>query len=96
MFYQNTCRRCSRVHGGNYVDFYSDKKRGLDIKAVGDEALIHWNGPPIHLADGLGRAALDKRFGGRKSWRFITRKGKAESLVVSRLKKGVSRTPFFK
>ena len=80
---------------GNYVDFYSDKKRGLDIKAVGDEALIHWNGPPVHLADGLGKAALDRRFGGRRGWRFITKKGKAESLVVSRLKKRVSRTPFF-
>ena len=80
---------------GNYVDFYSDKKRGLDITAVGDEAFIHWNGPPVHLAASLGQAALDKKFGGRSRWRFITKKGKVESVVVSRLKKVQSRVPFF-
>ena len=47
---------------GNLVDFYSDKKRGLDIKAIGDESYIHWNGPPVHLAKALGNAALDKKF----------------------------------
>ena len=80
---------------GNYIDFYSDKKRGLDIAAVGDESYIHWNGPPVHLATSLGQAALDKKFEGRNSWRFVTKKGKAESLVVSRLKKVESRVPFF-
>ena len=80
---------------GNYVDFYSDKKRGLDIRAVGDESYIHWNGPPVHLAGALGQAALDRKFGGRNSWRFVTRNCKSESKVVSRLKRGVSRVPFF-
>ena len=80
---------------GNYVDFYSDKKRGLDITAVGDESYIHWNGPPVHLAGALGQAALDKKFGGRSNWRFVTKKGKSESLVVSRLKRVESRVPFF-
>ena len=50
---------------GNYVDFYSDKKRGLDITTVGEESYIHWNGPGVHMADALGQAALDKKFGGR-------------------------------
>ena len=79
----------------NYVDFYSDKKRGLDIQAVGDESVIHWNGPPQHLAQGLGKAALDKKFGGRKNWRLVTKKRKSESLVVTRLKRSVPRVPFF-
>ena len=92
-------RVASKTHAesmGNYVDFYSDKKRGLDITAVGDESYIHWNGPPVHLAGALGQAALDKKFGGRSNWRFVTKKGKSESLVVSRLKRVESRVPFFK
>ena len=72
---------------GNYVDFYSDKKRGLDITEVGDESYVHWNGPPLHMADELGKSALDKKFGGRNNWRFVTKKNKSESLVVSRLKR---------
>ena len=80
---------------GNYVDFYSDKKRGLDIMAVGEESLIHWNDPPLHLAASLGKAALDKKFGGRTNWRFVTKKCKSESLVVTRLKRSVPRVPFF-
>ena len=80
---------------GNYVDFYSDKKRGLDITTVGEESYIHWNGPGVHLADALGQAALDKKFGGRSNWRFVTKKGKSESLVVSRLKRIEPRVPFY-
>ena len=80
---------------GNYVDFYSDKKRGLDICAVGDQSFIHWNGPPLHLAGPLGQAALDSKFGGRGNWRFVTRNCKSESQVVTRLKRGVPRVPFF-
>ena len=80
---------------GNYVDFYSDKKRGLDIRAVGDESYIHWNGPPVHLAGELGRAALDKKFGGRRNWRFVTKNTKSESLVVTRLRRAVPRVPFY-
>ena len=80
---------------GNYVDFYSDKKRGLDIVAVGEESYIHWNGPPVHLAGALGAASLDRKFGGRSNWRFVTKKGRGESLVVTRLKRNVARVPFF-
>ena len=80
---------------GNYVDFFSNKKRGLDIRVVGEESLVKWNGPPVHLADALGKAALDRKFGGRKNWRFVIKKAKCESLVVSRLKKSVPRVPFY-
>ena len=80
---------------GNYVDFYADRKRGLDIKEIGEECYIHWNGPPIHLAEELGKSALDKKFGGRNNWRFVTKKGKLESLTVSKLKRTLPRLPFF-
>ena len=80
---------------GNYVDSYSDKKRGLDIKAIGDESYIHWNGPPVHFARPLGEASLDKKFGGRSNWRFVTKKGKEESVVVTRLKRVSPRLPLF-
>ena len=91
--------RCaSKTHAesmGNYVDSYSDKKRGLDIKAIGDESYIHWNGPPVHFARPLGEASLDKKFGGRSNWRFVTKKGKEESVVVTRLKRVSPRLPLF-
>ena len=80
---------------GNYVDSYSDKKRGLDITDIGLESYIHWNGPPVHLAGPLGKAALDKKFGGRSNWRFVTKQCKIESLVVTKLKRLTARVPFF-
>ena len=39
---------------GNYVDIYSDKKRGLDIKVVGDESYIQRNGPSSAPCLGAG------------------------------------------
>ena len=81
---------------GNYVDSYSDKKRGLDIDAVGNESYIHWNGPPVHHAEQLGKSSLDKKFGGRSKWRFVTKMNKTESVVVSRLNSIPPRLPFFK
>ena len=80
---------------GNYIDMYSEKKRGLDIQAIGDESYIHWNGPPVHLATSLGESALDKKFGGRPNWRFVTKKCKSESLVVSKLKRIGSRLSIY-
>ena len=80
---------------GNYVESYSDKKRGLDIKAIGDESYIHWNGPPVHLAGPLDKSSLDKKFGVRSNWRFVTKKGKMESLVVRKLKRISPQLPFF-
>ena len=72
---------------GSYVDIHSDKRRGLDVAIVGMESYIHWNGPPIHLADSIGVGSLDSYFAGRTHWRFVTRKNKLESAVVSRLKR---------
>ena len=42
----------------------------MDIGDVGKEAMIHWNGPPIAKADSLGKAPLDRHFGG--TGRFST------------------------
>ena len=50
---------------GNQFDLHGNKRRELDVEAVGVEAKIHWNGPPIHLSQSLGEAALDLHFGGR-------------------------------
>ena len=80
---------------GSYVDYHSDQRRGLDIEDVGREALIHWNGPPVHKACHIGEAALDGRFGGRSNWRFVTHANKTESVVISRLKRAKPRLPFF-
>ena len=49
---------------GNYVELHADKRRGrMDISDIGKEAMIHWNGPPIAMADILGEAAMDRHFG---------------------------------
>ena len=68
------------------MDIHSDKRRGLDIAVVGLELYIHWNGPPIHLVEIIGQASLDSYFAGRSHWRFVTKKNKAESVVVSRMR----------
>ena len=80
---------------GSYVDIHSNKRRGLDIAVVGSESYIHWNGPPIHLADSIGQASLDSYFAGRSHWRFVTRKNKSESAVVSRLRNEKAKSKLF-
>ena len=80
---------------GSYVDIHSDKRRGLDVAIVGMESYIHWNGPPIHLADSIGVGSLDSYFAGRTHWRFVTRKNKLESAVVSRLKRQKAKSTLF-
>ena len=80
---------------GNIVEMHSSKRRGLDIADVGMEAKIHWNGPPIHLTQNLGDAALDLHFGGRNKWHFITRHDKKDSAVTQRLKTERPTLPFY-
>jgi hypothetical protein len=51
---------------GNYMDIHGNKRRAsMDIESFGREAFIHWNGPPLHFEDNLGRKALDGYF---NSW----------------------------
>ena len=39
------------------MDIHVDKMRGsMNIDDLGQEAFIHWNGPPLHLADNLGKS----------------------------------------
>ena len=80
---------------GSYVDIHSEMRRGLDIAVVGSESYIHWNGPPIHLAEGIGEASLDSYFAGRTHWRFVTKKNKSESVVVSRLRSEKAKSKLF-
>ena len=80
---------------GNHVEMHSDKRKGLDIGDVGLEARIHWNDPPIHHATRLGESALDRHFGGRRRWHFVTKNNKLESLVTKRLKKAKPTLPFY-
>ena len=80
---------------GNLIDIHSDKRRGMGIDSVGLEAQIDWNGPPIHLADKLGEKTLDRLFGGRSKWHFITRDNKKESVITKRLKQEKPLMPFY-
>ena len=49
---------------GNYIEMHSEKRRAtMDIRDIGREAFIHWNGPPLACADSLGEAAIDRIFG---------------------------------
>ena len=79
----------------NYVYIHAEKRRGLDVAIVGLESYIHWNGPPVHLADSIGVASLDSYFAGRSHWRFVTKKNKLESAVVSRLKGQKAKSTLF-
>ena len=80
---------------GNLIDIHCDKRRGMDVASVGIEAQIDWNGPPLHMVDRLGEKTLDKIFGGRSRWHFITRESKNESIVTKRLKEEKPSIPFF-
>eukprot|EP00794_Sanderia_malayensis_P004949 gene4949-5598_t len=80
---------------GSIIDLHSDKRRGIDVRVVGEESMIHWNGPPVSKANELLESALDAHFGGRRNWHFITRQNKPESTVIARLKRGTVRVPWF-
>ena len=32
------------------MDFHCQKRRGHTIEEMGNESIIHWSGPPVHLA----------------------------------------------
>ena len=66
----------------------------MDIESLGREAFIHWNGPPLHLANNLGRKTLEIYFN-NNSWNFITQLNRSESTVIKRMKTVESRGPFF-
>ena len=66
----------------------------MELEDVGNEALIHWNGPPVSSADKLGVAALNIVFGGRQ-WNFVTWANKSDSVVTKRLKNVEPKVPFF-
>ena len=35
---------------GCVMDSHCQKRRGLTIEEMGNESIIHWSGPPLHLA----------------------------------------------
>jgi hypothetical protein len=41
------------------------------------------------------KAALDRHFGGRHKWHFVTKQNKKDSLVTSRLKMEMPKLPFY-
>ena len=67
---------------GSIIDIHSDKRKGINVTVVGEECVIHWNGPAVDKANGLLEAALDRHFGGKRNWHFITRQNKPESFHV--------------
>ena len=80
---------------GSIIDLHSEKRRGIGETVVGEESMIHWNGPPVNKANSLLEAALDRHFGGKRNWHFITRQNKPESIVISRLKRNTVRDTWF-
>ena len=36
---------------GSVIDSHCQKRRGLTIEEMGNEFIIHWSGPPLHLAN---------------------------------------------
>ena len=80
---------------GSIINLHSDKRRGIDVRVVGEESMRHWNGPPVNRANDLLESALDRHFGGRRNWHFITRQNKPESSVILRLKRYTLRIPWF-
>ena len=79
---------------GNVIEIHGDKRRErMHIEDLGREAFIHWNGPPVHKADRLGKKALDRHFKNGR-WNFITQFYRTESLVIQRKKREESQVPF--
>ena len=84
-----------RISDSEAKILYCEKKRGLDITLVGQEAKIHWNGPPVHHFQTLGETTLDRHFGGRRKWHLVTRQNKKDSTVTSHLKMEEPKLPFY-
>ena len=80
---------------GKVIEIHSSKYRGMDIQNVGVESKIHWNGPPVHYTKDLAEATLDRIFGGRSKWHFVTKISKRDSVVTSRLKSERPKLPFY-
>ena len=80
---------------GSYIDYHSNKSRGLDIATVGCEIRIHWNGPLLHKGSALIESALDRHFVGRSNWHFVIKENKHASVVVSKMKKKRPRVSWF-
>ena len=58
------------------------------------EVFIDWNGPPIHLVDGMGNRTHDRNFNGGK-WHFVSAINRAESEVTRRLRLVKAKLLFF-
>ena len=81
---------------GSYIEMHANKRRGrMDVSDIGQEGLIHWNGPPLPQADKLGEAALDRVFGGRNQWHFISLANNSDSVVTKRLRGVEPSLPFY-
>ena len=48
---------------GSIMDIHCNKRRGLDVKVVGEETMIQWDDPPLHAADDPLGSGLDRHFG---------------------------------
>ena len=64
------------------------------MQDVGVEVFIDWNGPPIHLVDGMGTRTHDRYFNGGK-WHFVSAINRAESEVTRRFKLVKAKLLFF-
>eukprot|EP00918_Siedleckia_nematoides_P025746 GHVU01055578.1.p1 GENE.GHVU01055578.1~~GHVU01055578.1.p1 ORF type:complete len:390 (-),score=46.99 GHVU01055578.1:512-1681(-) len=85
---------------GNILGIHADDGRAPDPSSVEVEAFVHWNGPPLHRADGIIEAALNKHFEPNR-WHFgqVSRSCahgnfSRTSKVIQRLQAVTGRLPF--
>ena len=73
-----------------HMDSHCQKRRGLAIEEMGNESIIHWSGPPLHLASLV-----------KSRWIVFTRvihgisSRKWESTVLKKICTQKSLAPFF-
>ena len=84
----------------NLVEEHFPKKEAVqcqwcDITVTSIESYIHWHRSQVHHGQSIGETALDRRFGGRKNWRFIAQKNEFESVAMKRLERDFSKYSHF-
>lgn len=94
---------------GSIMDFHASPRRNLHQENYAKEAIVHYNGPPLNLAEGIVKEALDTRFPSKKfkgGWHFGSSDGSVQkhrgklkfqvlSKVIHRLKHTAAKYSFF-
>jgi hypothetical protein len=89
---------------GSIMDIHASPRRNLDQENYAQEAIVHFNGPPLNLAEDVVKEALNSRF--PRGWHFTStdtsikaHKGTLKFQVISkaifRLKQVSAKLSFF-